>query len=98
MYNNRKTEKELDTDSDNGQGDFKKRIDQGQKLIQLAIANSRPVRGLDGRFYVAMNDRPHIAIALGNSNSDAVLEVCNLFLRKQVFGLALKRPTCFQAT
>ena len=83
MYNNRKTEKELNTVSDNEQGDFKKRIDQGQKLIQLAIANSRSVRGLDGRFYLVMNNRPHIAIALGNSNSDAVLGVCNLFFRQE---------------
>jgi len=79
LYNNRKTEKELTTESINEQGDFKKRIDQGQKLIQLAIGSSRPVRGIDGRFYIAMNNRPHIAVALGNSNSDAVLELCNLF-------------------
>jgi hypothetical protein len=26
-----------------------------------------------------MNSRPHIAIPLGNSNSDAVLEICNLY-------------------
>lgn len=57
----------------------KKRTEQGQKLIQLAIASSRPVRGMDGRFYIVMKSRPHIAVALGNSNSDAVLEICNLF-------------------
>jgi len=59
----------------------KKRMEQGQKLVQIAIENCRTVRGLDGRFYLVMNSRPHIAIPLGNSNSDAVLEVCNLYFQ-----------------
>jgi hypothetical protein len=78
LYNDSSNE-EINTDKATQGGQPKKHTDQGQKLIQLAIKNSRPVRGLDGRFYVVMNSRPHIAIPLGNSNSDAVLEICNLF-------------------
>jgi len=79
LYNNSNTEKETSTEATEQLGQSNKRIEQGQKLIQLAINNSRPVRGLDGRFYIVMNSRPHIAIPLGNSNSDAVLEICNLY-------------------
>jgi hypothetical protein len=79
LLNNSTTTEVTNTEDIEQHGEPKKRSEQGQKLIQLAIDNCRPVRGLDGRFYVVMNSRPHIAIALGNSNSDAVLEVCNLF-------------------
>lgn len=79
MLNNSITNEEIETEVDGQLAQSKKRIEQGQKLIQLAIDNARPVRGLDGRFYIVMKNRPHIAIPLGNSNSDAVLEVCNLY-------------------
>jgi len=57
----------------------KRRIEQGQRLIEIAIANCSPIRGMDGRYYVALNSRPHIALALGNASSDAVLEICNIY-------------------
>lgn len=79
MYNNSNISEATTSEENEQHSEPKKRTEQGQKLVQLAIANSRPVRGLDGRFYIVMNNRPHIAIALGNSNSDAVLELCNLF-------------------
>ena len=79
MLNSSNTTEVTNTEDIEQHGEPRKRTEQGQKLIQLAIDNCRPVRGLDGRFYVVMKSRPHIAIALGNSNSDAVLEVCNLF-------------------
>jgi hypothetical protein len=79
LLNNSTTTEETSTEYSEQYNEPRKRTEQGQKLIQLAIDNCRPVRGLDGRFYIVMKSRSHIAIALGNSNSDAVLEVCNLF-------------------
>jgi hypothetical protein len=57
----------------------KRRIEQGQRLIEIALDNCRPVRGTDGRYYIALNSRPYIALALGNTSSDAVLEICNIY-------------------
>jgi hypothetical protein len=79
LYDNSKKIEDINATEINEVSESKKRFDQGQKLIQLAINNSRPVKGLDGRFYIVMNNRPHIAMSLGNSNSDAVLEICNLY-------------------
>lgn len=79
MCNNSNTTNATNAEENEVFSEPKKRTEQGQKLIELAISNSRPVRGLDGRFYIVLNNNPHMAVTLGTSSSDAVLALCNLF-------------------
>lgn len=52
---------------------------KNQKLIELAAEIATSIRGTDGRNYVVLKDKPHIAIPHSGTNSKAVLTICNQF-------------------
>ena len=53
---------------------------KNQKLIELAANIAFCIRGNDGRNYVVLKDKPHIAIPHSGANSQAVLAICNQYL------------------
>ena len=53
------------------------KTDLGQKLIDFSLKHCKMIRATDGRFYVTLDEKPHIAFAHSSVNSDAVSEICS---------------------
>lgn len=52
---------------------------KNQKLIELASEIAMPIKGTDGRNYVVLKDKPHVAIPHTGNSSKAVLAICNQY-------------------
>ena len=58
------------------------KIDQGQKLIDFSLKHCKMIRATDGRFYVTLDKKPHMAFSHSSNSSEAISEICTLWFQE----------------